>query len=343
VTDGKCQRTVNHTRDAEAKELPPFVPARPIRNHHLMTVVPRYWSRGPLLAGIPVERRLFRTEPDTQIVGFCHWQDNRWSAQTMLLLHGLEGCCDSHYMHGIAAKAYKAGLNVVRLNQRTCGGTEHLSPTLYNSGLSADYRSVLQELAAEQMHRIWLVGYSMGGNLLLKATGELGRSEPALAGTVVVGPNIDPTLCVRELERPANWLYHRHFLTRLKARVQRKASLSPGRWDLNGLRAITRISEFDDRYTAPDGGYRDAADYYDRSGARHVLDSIAVPTTIITAQDDPFIPYSMFLTPSVQQNPSIRLLAPTHGGHCGFFQTRRSEEDRYWVENRIVEIVRGRE
>jgi predicted alpha/beta-fold hydrolase len=245
-------------------------------------------------------------------------------------------------MHGIAAKAYKAGLNVVRLNQRTCGGTEHLSPTLYNSGLSADYRSVLQELGAEQMHRIWFVGYSMGGNLLLKATGELGRSEPALAGTVVVCPNIDPTLCVRELERPANWLYHRHFLTRLKARVQRKASLSPGRWDLNGLRAITRISEFDDRYTAPDGGYRDAADYYDRSGARHVLDSIAVPTTIITAQDDPFIPYSMFLTPSVQQNPSIRLLAPTHGGHCGFFQTRRSEEDRYWVENRIVEIVRGR-
>jgi uncharacterized protein len=342
VTDGKCQRTVNHARDAGAMELPAFVPARPLRNHHLMTVVPRYWSRGPLLAGIPVERRLFRTEPDTQIVGFCHWQNNRWSAQTMLLLHGLEGCSDSHYMHGIAAKAYKAGLNVVRLNQRTCGGTEHLSPTLYNSGLSADYRSVLQDLAAEQMHRIWLVGYSMGGNLLLKATGEVGRSQPALAGTVVVCPNIDPTLCVRELERPANWLYHRHFLTRLKARVQRKASLSPSKWDLKGLRAITRISEFDDRYTAPDGGYRDAADYYDRSGARHVLHNIAVPTTIITAQDDPFIPYSMFLTPSVQQNPSIRLLAPTHGGHCGFFQTRRSEEDRYWVENRIVEIVRGR-
>ena len=341
MTEGKCQRTVNHARDAGAMELPAFVPARPLRNHHLMTVVPRYWSRGPLLAGIPVERRLFRTEPDTQIVGFCHWQDNRWSAQTMLLLHGLEGCCDSHYMHGIAAKAYKAGLNVVRLNQRTCGGTEHLSPTLYNSGLSADYRSVLQELAAEQMHRIWLVGYSMGGNVLLKATGELGRSQPALAGTVVVCPNIDPTLCVRELERPANWLYHRHFLTRLKARVQRKASLSPGRWDLKGLRAITRISEFDDRYTAPDGGYRNAADYYDRSGARHVLQSIAVPTTIITAQDDPFIPYSMFLTPSVQQNPSIRLLAPAHGGHCGFLQTRRREEDRYWVENRIVEIVKG--
>lgn len=342
VTEEKCHKTVTHTGDGEAMELPAFVPARPLRNHHLMTLVPRYWSRGQLLAGIPVERRLFQTEPDTQIVGFCHWQDNRRAAQTMLLLHGLEGCSDSHYMHGIAAKAYKAGLNVVRLNQRTCGGTEHLSPTLYNSGLSADYRSVLHELAAEQVHHIWLVGYSMGGNLLLKATGELGRSQPALAGCVVVCPNIDPTLCVRELERPANWLYHRHFLTSLKARLRRKASLSPDRWDVKGLDAMTRISEFDDRYTAPDGGYRDAADYYDRSGARHVLHSIAVPTTIITAQDDPFIPYSMFLTPAVQQNPSIRLLAPTHGGHCGFFQTRRSEEDRYWVENRIVEIVRGR-
>ena len=124
-----------------------------------MTLVPRYWSRGPLLAGVPSERRVFRTAPDTHLVGFCHWQPNRLAAQTALLLHGLEGDCDSHYMHGIAAKAYTAGLNVVRMNQRTCGGTEHLSPTLYNSGLSADYRSVIRELAeTERLSRIWLIG-----------------------------------------------------------------------------------------------------------------------------------------------------------------------------------------
>lgn len=329
-------------RPFDISSFPAFVPARLLRNRHLMTLVPRYWSRGPLLAGIPKERRVFRTAPDTQIVGFCHWQPDRKAAQTALLLHGLEGCCDSHYMHGIAAKAYAAGLNVVRLNQRTCGGTEHLSPTLYNSGLSADYRSVVRQLAdTEQVDRIWLIGYSMGGNLLLKATGEMGRSEPALAGTVAVCPNIDPTRCVLELERPGNWIYHRHFLTELKARLRRKAALWPGKWDLNGLERIARISEFDDRYTASDGGYRDAADYYDRSGARHVLDRIAVPTTIITAQDDPFIPYSMFVTPLIQQHSYIRLIAPAHGGHCGFFQTRQVGEDRYWVENRIIEIVTG--
>ena len=323
-------------------QFPAFVPSRLLRNHHLMTVVPHYWSRGLLLAGIAVEPRVFTTAPHTQLLGYCHWQDNRRAAQTVVLLHGLEGCSDSHYVHGIAAKAYDAGLNVIRMNQRTCGGTEHLSPTLYNSGLSDDYRSVVRELAAtEQLDRIWLIGYSMGGNILLKATGEIGRTESALAGTIAVCPNIDPTRCVIELERPANWIYHHHFLSRLKARMRRKAVLSPGKWDLSGLDGITRISEFDDRYTAPDGGYRNAADYYDRSGARHVLGSIAVPTTIITAQDDPFIPYSMFTTPMIQRNPYIRLIAPTHGGHCGFFQTRQVDEDRYWVENRIIEIVTG--
>jgi predicted alpha/beta-fold hydrolase len=321
--------------------FPAFVPPKLLRNHHLMTVVPRYWSRGPLLAGIRVEPRIFTTAPHTQLLGYCHWQENQCAAQTVVLLHGLEGCSDSHYMHGIAAKAYEAGLNVVRMNQRTCGGTEHLAPTLYNSGLSEDYRSVVRELASEQLNRIWLIGYSMGGNLVLKAAGEMGRTESALAGTIAVCPNIDPTQCVVELERPANWIYHQHFLTRLKARLQRKAALSPGKWDLSGLDDISFISEFDDRYTAPDGGYRSGADYYNRAGARHVLGSIAVPTTIITAQDDPFIPYSMFAIPAIHRNPHIRLIAPSHGGHCGFFQTRRTDEDRYWVENRIIEIVTG--
>ena len=323
-------------------DFPAFVPPTLLRNHHLMTLVPHYWSRGALLTALPMETRFFTTAPDTKILGYCHWQQNRRTAQTAVLVHGLEGCSESHYMHGIAAKAYKAGLNVVRINQRTCGGSEHLTPTLYNSGLSGDCRSVLRELATtEQLDRIWLVGYSMGGNLILKATGELGQTEPALAGAVAVCPNIDPTQCVMALERPNNWIYHQHFLTRLKARLRRKAALVPEKWDLTGLDDIARISEFDDRYTAPDGGYRSGADYYDRAGARHVLGSIAVPTTIITAQDDPFIPYSMFATPAIQRNPHIRLIAPTHGGHCGFFQTRRTDEDRYWVENRIIEIVTG--
>jgi len=246
-------------------------------------------------------------------------------------------------MRGIAAKAYRSGFNVVRMNQRTCGGTEHLTPTLYNSGLSGDYCAIVEELTRQDgLERIWLVGYSMGGNLVLKAAGEIGTSAPALAGAAAVCPNIDPTACAHALEKPRNWLYHRHFLDGLKSRLRRKAALLPGKWDLTGLENIDRISEFDDRYTAPDGGYRSGADYYDRAGARHVLDSIAVPTLIITAQDDPFIPYSMFTVPMIRRHPRVRVVAPRHGGHCGFIHRDNKMEDPYWAENRIVDFVQGK-
>ena len=180
-----------------------FQPPRTLRNTHLMTLVPPYWPRGPLLDAIPVEARLFPVAPETNILGYCHWQPNRRSSAVVVLVHGLEGCSESHYMRGIARKAYRAGLNVVRLNQRTCGGTEHLTPTLYNSGLSGDYKAIVGELARRDgLDRIWLVGYSMGGNLVLKAAGEFARTEPALAGVIAVCPNIDPTLCVVALEQP---------------------------------------------------------------------------------------------------------------------------------------------
>lgn len=319
-----------------------YEPPLLLRNPHLMTLVPRYLPRTMSLTDLPHESRIFATEPDTRLLGHCHWQQNRISAPTVVLVHGLEGSSNSRYMLGIAAKAYRVGFNVVRMNQRNCGGTEHLSPTLYNSGLSSDYRAIVRELATRDgLDRIWLVGYSMGGNLVLKAAGELGGNDPALAGVAAVCPNIDPTVCARALEEPRNWLYHRHFLNGLKSRLRRKAALFPGKWDLTRLDTITRISEFDHWYTAPDGGYQSGADYYDRAGARHVLGSIAVPTLIITAQDDPFIPYSMFTVPTILGHPLIRLIAPRYGGHCGFYHRSRNGEDPYWAENRIVEFLRN--
>lgn len=308
-----------------------------------MTLVPRYVPRDTSLMGLPQEARFFPVEPQTQLQGFCHWQGDRMASPTAVLVHGLEGSSESRYMRGISAKAYRAGFNVIRMNQRTCGGTEHLTSTLYNSGLSGDYRTILNELAhRDGLDRIWLIGYSMGGNLVLKAAGELSQTEPALAGVAAVCPNINPTVCARALEEPRNFIYHRHFLTRLKSRLRKKAALLPGKWDLSQLDRIATISEFDDRYTAHDGGYRDGADYYDRAGARHVLDAIAVPTLIITAQDDPFIPYSMFTVPTIQRHPHICVAAPRYGGHCGFFHRGRNGEDPYWAENRIVDFLLGR-
>lgn len=320
------------------RALNEFSPSFVFRNPHVMTVVPRYWPRPHWNLELPHVTRLFTTAPDTQLLGICHWQEDPTAAPTVLLVHGLEGSAESHYMRGIAGKAFRAGCNVIRMNQRTCGGTDHLTPTLYNSGLSADYRAILRELTdADGLSHIWFVGYSMGGNLLLKAAGELERSESALAGIVAVSPNIDPTQCVAALETPRNWLYHSHFLTSLKARMRRKSALFPGRWDVSALSKVNTISQFDEIYTARDGGYRNAADYYDRAGARHVMHNIAVPTLIISAKDDPFIPASMFDTPAINGNTYVTTAILRFGGHCGFFQQHSQGEDRFWAENRIVE------
>ena len=317
-----------------------FAPHLLLRNPHAMTLFPRFWPRRRLLAGIPIEARLFAVAPASRILGYCHWQPDPKRHPALLLVHGLEGCSESHYMLGIASKAWRAGFNVVRLNQRNCGGTEHLTARLYHNGLSGDVRAVIRELAASDgLSDVWLGGYSMGGNLVLKAAGELAASHEALKGVVAVCPNIDPAACTDALLQPRNWIYNRHFVDSLKARLRRKAVLFPGKFDLSRLATIRTLREFDEAYTAPDGGYRNADDYYEQAGARHVLGALAVPTLIIIAQDDPFIPSWIFQTPAIQANPWIWLVAPTHGGHCGFIQRPCPYEDRYWAENRLLDFI----
>ncbi len=309
---------------------------------HLMTVLPRIrWRRHPSPIDIPSHPRLFTVAPDSQLLGYCHWQPSRRRTRTLILVHGFEGCSDSPYMLGIADKAWRAGLNVIRLNQRNCGGTEHLTPTLYHSGMSSDFTAVVRELTDKDgLDDIWAAGYSMGGNLVLKMAGESGAALSSLKGIVAVCPNIDPAACVEALEQPANWFYQHYFLTRLKARVRRKAAHFPGKFDLVSLDRTRSLREFDDRYTAVHGGFSDASDYYERAGARHVLHHIRVPTLIIASQDDPFIPFNTFATSTAQSNPMIRITAPKHGGHCGFFQQSRLDEDHYWAENRLVDVIR---
>jgi uncharacterized protein len=321
----------------------PFIPYSLIRHPHAMTLAPRWWPRHGLLRGISTEPRLFTVAPNSRILGCCHWQREPTRSPTLILVHGLEGCSESHYMRGIATKAWLAGFNAIRINQRNCGGTEHETPTLYHSGLSGDLLGIATELAEKDgLDRLWFAGYSMGGNLVLRMAGEMGASFPPFQGAMAVCPNIDPAACVTALEERRNWIYHRYFLRSMQARLLRKAALFPGRFDVTGLSSIRSLRAFDDAYTAPDGGFLNAADYYERVGARHVLERIAVPTLILTAQDDPFIPYRIFSTPALGRNSSIHFIAPQYGGHCGFLQRSRLGEDVFWAENRLIEFMRGR-
>jgi predicted alpha/beta-fold hydrolase len=318
-----------------------FRPHLLLRNAHAMTIAANFWPRPvPMLPrGVA---RSFETEPGTQVLGVCHWQQNPREHPTLVVLHGLEGSCESGYMLGTSEKAWIAGFNVVRLNQRNCGGTEKLSPTLYHSGLSCDIRAVVLELAEHDgLPEIFAAGYSMGGNLVLKMAGEMGAAPPPeLRGVVAIAPALDLAACADALSKPRNFIYEHHFVTRLKRRMRHKASLFTDLYPLHavpGFGRVRTVREFDDVITARYCGFADASDYYARSSASQVVSEICVPTLIIAAKNDPFVPYGPFQNPAIAGNRWITLMAPEHGGHCAFISQEDGPE-RFWAEARIVEF-----
>jgi uncharacterized protein len=316
-----------------------------------MTLAAVFWRR-KFTRLMPPRARYFETEPGTQVRADCHWQPDPPAHPTLVLLHGLEGSSESGYMLGSAEKAGLAGFNVLRLNQRNCGGTERLTPTLYHSGLSGDVHAVVSELAErDSLPEIFVAGFSMGGNLVLKMAGEWSAGAPQeLKGLVAVAPALDLAACAETLAEPENFIYEWHFVTSLKRHMRQKAALFPARYPPNEIRPLATvhtIREFDEAITAKFCGFRDAADYYARSSAKNVVAAIARPTLIMTAEDDPLVPIESFDFPALRENPKITFRASLHGGHCGFVARKESPvekngTDRFWAESCLVEFCRSR-
>jgi predicted alpha/beta-fold hydrolase len=276
------------------------------------------------------------------VLAHCHWQQRPWEHATLILLHGLESSSDAHYVRGLADKAFASGFNAVRLNQRNCGGTERLSDGLYHSGLTDDPNAVMRELAeVDGLTAFAVAGYSLGGNLALKLAGEYGATPPPhLRAVCAVSPTMDLALCVDALEERQNAIYQWHFVRNLKRRMRRKAEAFPGQWSLDALPTIRSIRAFDEAYTAPFHGFRDAADYYHRASAMRVVDRITVPTLVISAADDPFVPPGPFKEPMVIRNRNITVKLTEHGGHCGFIEEPGPSYDGYWAERQVLEFVK---
>jgi predicted alpha/beta-fold hydrolase len=323
----------------------PFEPHPRLRNPHLMTLAGRFWPRS-LERLSPSTPRLFEVEPGTKILAQCHWQPEPRRRPTLVIVHGLEGSGESRYVLGTAEKAWVAGFNVLRMNQRNCGGTDALTPTLYNSGLSGDFRAVVRELGEnDALPEIFLAGFSMGGNLVLKAAGEMGGSEAPLKvfrGVATVCPALDLAACADAIHEPRNVVYERYFVRNLKRRYRQKVALFPQYFSLDGVDGVRSVREFDDVITAPYCGYGNAVNYYDRASAMHVLGGINVPALVITAQNDTMVPFGSVQRHVLLDNPSISFLAPEHGGHCAFISRHGGGDERFWAECRIVEFCRGR-
>ena len=308
----------------------PFEPI--VRNPHILTILGNFWPRGYDFTSFPMQRRLIRTDPDTEVL-----VETQRPAGTpvgeVVLLHGLEGSGEAGYIRSMAWQALSAGLVTHRFHMRTCGGTEHLCKTLYHAGLTSDLRTFLRELrAAGSELPIFLIGFSLGGNVSLKLAGEEGETE-LIQGVCAISTPIDLAACARRIGEPDNALYENRFLKRMKERL-----MATGRYTASDLAGCHTLWEIDDRVTAPSFGFEGAAHYYGTQSAYNFLHAIRVPTALIQAKDDSFIPFDIFGHPAIAANPHLSLIATDHGGHLGFISRRAP---RFWVDFTTLEFIRA--
>jgi predicted alpha/beta-fold hydrolase len=313
--------------------LRPFVPF--FRNPHLLTIAGNYWRRDLDKQRFPVHTKLYDTEPGVQVLVHSQAPVGEPVAQ-LILVHGLEGSSSAGYARSMAQAALEAGCATHRFNMRSCGGTEHLSGrTLYHSGQTSDLLAVIRQVLRSAP--IFLAGFSLGGNVVLKLAGELGESASELiAGVMATSTPIDLAACVRQLDKRSNLIYARRFVARLKERVRAKERLTPGLFDLTGLHLVRNIYEFDDRFTAQAFDFGSAANYYATQSSNQFLDRIRIPALLVQAKDDPLIPFAVYDHPAFSTNPNLHLLAVEHGGHLGFISKTRP---RFWLDQVLVNWV----
>ncbi len=331
------------------KDLARFSPRRFLRNGHLQTILGNYMARRDRLpVAVP---QLVEVEPAgpgrtaSQVLCHCHFQppDVRATRPAAIIVHGLEGSSNSQYVIGNANKLWAAGCNVIRMNMRNCGGTERLSPTLYHSGLSGDVDAVMRFfINRHKLSSVSLIGYSMGGNLVLKLAGELGSSAPPQLRSVIgVSPAIDLGPSADALHEPLNRLYEFKFLRSLIGRYRRKASLFPAIYDAGRAKRLGSLRDFDDRVTAFYAGFAGADDYYFRAAAARVIGRVAVPALVLHALDDPFVRLTRESRDAVLGNPKMTYLETSSGGHCAFLATPSQEagDDGYWAESTLLRFL----
>jgi hypothetical protein len=307
-----------------------------LANAHAQTIVGNYMPGAVIGSAAEDELVTVDATDGSRVLCHAHWQPEavRAATLTVVLVHGLEGSSNSRYIVRIARRAWQAGLNVVRMNMRNCGATDALTPTLYHSGLSGDVGAVIDQVTARHgLERVALVGYSMGGNLVLRLAGEWGARQP-LTAVATVCPAIDLAAGSAALHEPINRAYEWRFLSGLIRRYRTKARLFPALYDTRPG-AIRSLRDFDDKIVARFCGFRDADDYYYRAAAARVLDGIAVPTLVLCSADDPFIRLTPETRARLQANPWIQFVETRHGGHCAYLGRGQGEEI-HWAEAAVI-------
>jgi uncharacterized protein len=335
----QSQSPITDYRSPTTQLVDDFVPHRWLRGGHLQTIAANFLPRKNLLP--PPERRLFVVEEGVRVLCDCHWQPDRTKRMTVIIVHGLEGSSDSKYVVGTGSKAWLAGMNVVRMNVRNCGGTEPLSAKLYHSGVSGDVGAVVKELIEkDELLQVVIAGFSMGGNMVLKLAGEWGTNAPAqVKAFAAVCPGMDLSASSDALHRWSNRIYEFRFLLSLRRSMLRKARMFPESYERPGWRVLRSMRNFDELITAKYSGFTGAEDYYRRASASPLVSRIAVRTLVIHAKDDPFVKILPDTRVSLLRNPYVTFIETAHGGHCAFVGA--GGEDGRWAERQLVEFFRN--
>lgn len=313
-----------------------FRPLPLLGNRHVQTVLGTY-LRGPVRSITSTERRVPLDDGDCLVVHDSVPPSWRAGDPIALLVHGLGGSHRSSYLRRLTVQLLPHGFRVLRMDLRGCGRGLPLARRPYHAGCSADVRAAAEAIQRETPQSpLILIGFSLGGNIVLKLAGEAAeRPVPGLVRVAAVAPPIDLERCADLIAQPSNRFYDRFFVRELMALARRRQRLFPDLPAVQFPRPLT-LRLFDDVYTAPRSGFRDAADYYNQASSLPLIAQIAVPTLILTARDDPFIAVEPFEALQAPGHVTVRIVR--HGGHLGFLGWDGAGGIR-WAERRVLEWV----
>ena len=315
----------------------PYSPAWWLPGPHARTIWGRFFRRTP-----PLETRIERWETDDQDFIDLVRLDAPAGRPHLVMLHGLEGTAQSHYARGLFLEAARRGWAADLLLFRGCGAEPNRARRFYHSGETSDVAVVARRLlSADRLAPFFFAGVSLGGNVLLKWLGEIESTvDQRIRAAAAVSVPFDLARACRYIDRGFSRVYQRHFLQSLRRKALAKLERFPDLASRERIEAARTLYAFDDAVTAPVHGFRNAEDYYSRSSSIRFLEGIRVPTLLLSAYDDPFLPGEVLddVARIAARNPRIEIEFPTKGGHVGFIGGQNPLRPLYYAERRIAQF-----
>ena len=313
--------------------LRPYKPSRFLRGQHLETILPNLLRTVKQIK--PIREKI--NTPDGDFLELDWYLKD--SSTLAIISHGLEGNSDRPYMKGMAKIFTDSGIDALCWNYRGCGSEMNINPQLYHSGATTDLDTVVKIGIDKGYEQIVLIGFSLGGNITMKYVGEQENNlATQIKAAIAFSVPLDLAAGGREISKPHNWMYSQRFLRNLKNKVRIKHQQFPEIIPLNGLNEIKNLREFDDIYTGPIHGFTGADDYYSQCSAIRFLAGINIPSLIVNAKNDPFLPDECYPYELISQYPNIVFETPDHGGHVGFMEINK--QGYFWSEKRALAFAK---